>query len=206
MDLSARQTHWDTIYSTKAPDAVSWYEAIPQVSLELIRATGLALDAPIIDVGGGASRLVDALLEVGYSDLTVLDVSAAALEASRLRLGEHSERVERVVADITNWQPDRRYNCWHDRAVFHFLTDAEDRQRYVDCLTRALSTDGHAIIATFALDGPEQCSGLPVVRYDAATLATTLGDAFELVEYRAIEHITPWGAVQRFQVSHLRRR
>jgi trans-aconitate methyltransferase len=159
----------------------------------------------IIDIGGGASRLVDCLVFRGYEDVTVLDLSEAALAAARSRLGEIAGRVTWVAADVTIWEPSRTYDIWHDRAAFHFLTEREDQAAYVARLRRAVRPGGHAIIGTFAPDGPERCSGLLVSRYDATSLAATLGRGFELIDARRHEHVTPWGATQKFQFSTFRR-
>lgn len=196
-----RQAHWQHVYTRKDEQAVSWFEAVPQVSLDLIRATGIGPDAAIIDIGGGASRLVDALLDEGFHDLTVLDVSREALAKTKARLGARSGPVHWLTADVTIWQPARRYDLWHDRAALHFLTAPEERAAYAERVLRAVKPGGHVIIATFAPDGPERCSGLPVVRHDAASLAALLGPSFELMESRRQDHTTPAGATQRFQFS-----
>jgi SAM-dependent methyltransferase len=197
--------HWQNVYTTRRETEVSWFQATPSLSIELIRSVGAFGQAAIIDIGGGASRLVDALLDQGCTDVTVLDVSEAALSATRARLGERAAGVQWIAADATHWNPPRQYDLWHDRAAFHFLTDANDRAAYVERLTRALASGGHAIIATFALDGPERCSGLPVVRHDAAMLTATLGNGFTLVDTREEDHPTPMGTTQRFQYSVFRR-
>ena len=193
-----RRGHWEGVYASRGPSEVSWYQARPAVSLDLIAATGAGPDAGIIDVGGGASTLVDHLLDAGYRNLAVLDVAAGALAACRARLGARAEAVEWIVADVTAWEPERTCDVWHDRAVFHFLTEAADRRAYVTTLRKALAGRGHLIVATFAPDGPPRCSGLPVVRYDAASLGAELGEGFRLVETRREEHVTPAGTVQPF--------
>lgn len=205
MSEPGRQAHWQAVYQDKGEDRVSWFQATPAISLDLIRAVGAKANAAIIDVGGGASRLVDGLVAEGYRDLTVLDLSANAIALAKVRLGAAAAAVDWIVADVTQWRPERHYDVWHDRAAFHFLTDAADRAAYIERLTAALRPGGHAIIATFALDGPERCSGLPVVRYDAERLAATLGDAFSLVETRRHDHQTPLGGIQHFQFSVFRR-
>ena len=199
------RAHWQNVYTTRRETEVSWFQATPSVSLELIRSVGALGRAAIIDIGGGASRLVDALLDHGCQDVTVLDVSEAALSATRARLADRTAAVQWIAADVTRWDPPRQYDLWHDRAAFHFLTDANDRTAYVEGLGRALRSGGHAIIATFAADGPERCSGLPVVRYDAAMLGATLGNRFTLMESRREDHLTPMGTTQRFQYSVFRR-
>jgi trans-aconitate methyltransferase len=180
---------------------VSWFQVHPDYSLELIEAAGLAASEPIIDVGGGASRLVDHLLEVGHMDLTVLDISEAALERAGARLGKAALKVHWLVADITAWKPERQYRLWHDRAVFHFLTDAADRAAYRRALDSALAPGGTAIIASFAPDGPERCSGLPVQRYSPESLAAELGSGYKLKQSRSEDHVTPLRRIQRFQYS-----
>lgn len=186
-----RKAHWEQVYSTRKPHEVGWYQAYPEIPLHLIASTGMAKNEAIIDVGGGASNLVDALLENGYQDVTVLDLSAAALEATKARLGEASSQVKWLVADITSFTPTRPYAVWHDRAVFHFLTDATDRQRYLAAARAALPPGGHLIIATFALDGPPQCSGLDVARYSPESLQQEVGEGFTLAESFGGLHITP---------------
>lgn len=197
--MSSRQ-HWETVYREKPEDTVSWFQAHPGISLELIHAHAAHGDA-LIDVGGGASRLVDHLLAEGYSDLTVLDIATTALERARTRLGAAASRVEWLTADVTAWRPVRRYGLWHDRAVFHFLTEPAQRDAYREALAASLAPGGHAIIASFALDGPERCSGLPVHRYSPDSLAAELGPRLRLLESRTEEHATPAGRVQRFQYS-----
>jgi trans-aconitate methyltransferase len=203
--MSDRSTHWDHVYATKGEAEVSWYQDSPATSLEMIRAANPNHDAAIIDIGGGASRLVDALLQDGYRDVAVLDLSANALDAAKKRNGGAASMVDWIVADATSWQPAKTYDVWHDRAAFHFLTDPRDRAAYVQRLRSALATDGHVIIATFAPDGPEKCSGLPVQRHDSASLAAELGPEFALIETRSETHHTPWDSTQAFQFSRFRR-
>jgi SAM-dependent methyltransferase len=198
---NARRDHWDDVYASKAETEVSWFEATPAPSLELLALVGATPHSAILDVGGGASRLVDHLIAAGYEDVAVLDLSVAALAAARARLGAAAERVAWIAADVTAWTPPRAYDVWHDRAAFHFLVDPADQAAYRVRLRQALRPGGHAILATFALDGPERCSGLPVQRWDAAGLAEFLGPDFALVEARRHEHVTPRGAVQRFQFA-----
>jgi trans-aconitate methyltransferase len=204
-DADFRLSHWQNVYSEKAENQVSWFQETPAISLELIEAVHPKFDSAIIDIGGGASRLVDVLVRAGYRDLTVLDVSDNAIAMAKVRMGEPIAMVKWIVADVTQWDPAGRYDLWHDRAAFHFLTEDLDRTAYVERLTSALRPGAHAIIGTFAMDGPERCSGLPVVRYDAALLSATLGDAFAFVETRRHDHRTPMGGVQRFQFSIFRR-
>ncbi|MBW7971806.1 class I SAM-dependent methyltransferase [Bradyrhizobium sp. BR 10289] len=204
--MSGRSTHWQNVYATKGETEVSWFQDSPATSLEMIRAANPQHGAAIIDIGGGASRLVDALLQGGYRDITVLDLSANALAAARQRIGEAASMVDWIVADATTWQPAKSYEVWHDRAAFHFLTDPHDRAAYVERLRSAVAPGGHVIIATFAPDGPEKCSGLQVQRYDSASLAAELGAEFELMETRRETHHTPWNSTQAFQFSRFRRR
>jgi SAM-dependent methyltransferase len=206
MQSEGRQVHWEGVYTKKGENEVSWFQENPAPSLELIAQVGATSASAIIDIGGGASRLVDNLVERGFEDVTVLDLSEAALEAARARLGDRAAQVHWIVADATVWEPLRAYDIWHDRAAFHFLTEDRDRAAYVARLELALKVGGYAIIATFALDGPERCSGLPVVRYDPVSLGQTLGRAFQLVDARRHAHATPWGTEQLFQFSVFRRR
>ena len=205
MKAADRKAHWERVYATKAEAEVSWFQEDPRPSLEALARIGAGPGAAIIDVGGGSSRLVDRLVHEGFRDVTVLDVSAAALEAAKARLGEAANGVRWIVADATEWAPQRTFDVWHDRAAFHFLVDLDDQAAYVDRLRKALRRGGHAIIATFAPDGPERCSGLPVARHDAESLGAALGPEFVLVESRRHDHRTPSGAVQRFQFSVFRR-
>lgn len=197
--------HWDRVYSGMAAEAVSWYQEHADRSLGLIRRAGVPLDAPLIDVGGGASTLVDDLLAANYRDITVLDLSDAALATARTRLGDRAGSVRWLTADVTTASlPAHAYALWHDRAVFHFLTAPEDRRAYVKQVLRSVRPGGHVIVATFAEDGPLRCSGLPVMRYDAAGLHAEFGDAFELVEHERELHRTPSGATQPFTWCHCR--
>ncbi len=176
---------------------MSWYQAVPEVSLELVDVLAIPRDAAVIDVGGGASFLVDELLARGFHDLTVLDLSASALDATRRRLPADAP-VLCVHADLLTWEPDRRYDLWHDRAVFQFLVAASDRVTYVATMRRAVVSGGNVIVGTFAEDGPEVCSGLPVDRYSAADLSAALGDSFDVLATRRERHVTPRGAAQPF--------
>jgi trans-aconitate methyltransferase len=193
-----RQEYWNRIYRSKGSQEVSWHQRRPDLSLELIEASGVSRDAGIIDVGGGASTLVDHLLDAGYTALAVLDLSGVALSHSRSRLGARADMVEWFEADVTSFQPPRRFGLWHDRAVFHFLTETDDRCRYVATLRRTLQPEGAVIISTFALDGPQKCSGLDVVRYDEHSILSEFGEEFQLREVLHETHVTPWGSEQRF--------
>lgn len=200
-----RIAHWQNVYATKGETEVSWFQDRPAISLEMIRAASPDRAAAIIDIGGGASRLVDALLHDGYRNLAVLDLSANALDVAKKRIGATASTVDWIVADATTWRPAKTWDAWHDRAAFHFLTDPRDRAAYVERLRSAVAPGGHVIIATFAPDGPEKCSGLPVQRHDSASLSAELGPEFELVETRGETHHTPWHSTQAFQFSRFRR-
>jgi trans-aconitate methyltransferase len=204
-DVTGRTDHWESIYSTKGEKDVSWFQENPAVSIDIIDTVWGEKPALFIDIGGGASRLADTLAKRPGFAVTVLDLSHSALEAAKSRIGAGAADIEWIVADITHWQPARPYDIWHDRAALHFLTEEDDRVRYVGALCATLRIGGVAIIGTFAPDGPERCSGLPVMRHDAASLADMLGDAFELIDTRPHEHPTPWGSVQKFQFSSFRR-
>ena len=205
MSTLERQAHWQNVYQTKDEQTVSWFQERPDISLDLIHATGVDTGAPIIDIGGGASRLVDALISEGFNAVSVLDLSEKALETSKARLGAEGAQVQWIVADITRWQPSQAYDVWHDRAALHFLTDPKDRAAYVERVLKTVRFGGHVIVGTFAPDGPERCSGLPVVRHDAASLGELLGSSFALADTRRHDHQTPSGAIQKFQFSRFRR-
>jgi SAM-dependent methyltransferase len=189
--------HWDEVFGSRGVDGVSWFQAVPAVSLELVGALGIDSDTPVLDVGGGGSFFADELVRRGFEDITVLDLSATALEAARARLSADTP-VRMLRADLLVWEPDRAYGLWHDRAVFHFLVDAGDRERYLATMRTALARGGAVVIATFADDGPETCSGLPVRRYSASDLIAELGAGFTHVETRREDHVTPRGLPQPF--------
>jgi trans-aconitate methyltransferase len=201
---SAGGEHWNTLYATKAVDEASWFQKSPATSLQLISSVASPGSA-IIDVGAGTSTLADALLDAGWSDVTVLDVSTAALEAVTRRLGERQRDVSFIAADVASWRPLRRYRVWHDRAVFHFLVDPQDHQRYVATATNAVQPEGAVVIGTFAADGPTRCSGLPTARYTADELAAAFAPAFRLEHTEREHHVTPSGVVQPFTWVVLRR-
>jgi trans-aconitate methyltransferase len=193
-----RKTHWEDIYRDKSPLEVSWFQREPALSLQLITNTGFSTDASIIDIGGGASILVDRLLERGYQHLAVLDISGIALSHSKQRLGSAAAQVEWLESDITTFAPSHPFDIWHDRAVFHFLTEAGDRKCYVETLQQTLRPGGNLILAAFAVGGPTHCSGLDIVQYDAEKLAAELGDGFTLAEQLSETHITPAKVPQQF--------
>ncbi len=192
------KSHWEEIYNTKSPTEVSWYQTRPSLSLKLIEATGIEKGQGIIDVGGGSSMLVDCLLDEGYEDLAVLDISGQSLMIARARLGDREDDVEWYEADATEFQPPRQFHLWHDRAVFHFLTDERDRRKYVNVLEEALMPEGFLVMATFAIDGPKRCSGLGTVQYDEESMSLELGDEFVLMEKVDEAHVTPGDKEQKF--------
>ncbi len=200
-----RKSHWQNIYTQKAPTEVSWYQPRPEKSLELIARTRVEKSAQIIDVGGGASTLVDTLLAQGFQHITVLDIASAAIERAKARLGEQTNKVTWLEADITLANlPPSHYDVWHDRAVFHFLTDASDRKAYVTRVGESLKSSGHLIIATFAPDGPLKCSGLNVVRYGPEELRGEFGDEFQLIDSVSEIHQTPFKIEQKFTYCYLK--
>lgn len=200
------QPHWEHVYDTRRPDEVSWFEPAPATSLALIEQAAPSRDAPIVDVGAGASSLAASLLRAGYTDVTVLDVSATALAHARAALDHDADRVAWLHADVLTDALPRRYALWHDRALFHFMVDPAERERYLSAMRRALQPDAHLVLATFGPHGPDECSGLPVRRYDERELQRLLGEDFELLAARPHEHRTPSGAAQQFLYTRWRRR
>jgi len=202
----ARQSHWQRVYTDKRATDVSWYQAVPEKSLELIHASGVRREEPVLDAGGGDSTLVDHLLAEGYSDISILDISGKALQRSRLRLGKAAESVVWIESDVTAFCPIRHYSLWHDRAVFHFLTDPAERAAYIDVVHKALGPTGQLVLATFGPEGPERCSGLDICRYDIDALRQLLGDRFELRAHELQVHTTPGGSSQQFLYSRWQKR
>jgi len=203
MDVRA---HWDEVWGSKTPEEVSWYQADPSASLQLLHDAGLDESARILDVGGGASTFTDRLLAAGRRSISVLDISAEAIRRAQLRLGEQADLVEWFVADVRAFVPPHRWDLWHDRAAFHFLTEPQDRRAYLETLQRSLVPGGQLILATFSLDGPKKCSGLDVVRYSHATLSRELGEEFELLQTAEEIHTTPGGGSQAFVFCRFLRR
>jgi SAM-dependent methyltransferase len=205
-DSSAKRTHhWARVWSKSEPGNVSWYQESPEVSLRLIEATGITSDAHVLDVGGGASTLVDNLLERGFENVSVLDLCDSAIAHAKGRLGTRSAKIAWIIGDVTTFRASEAIELWHDRAVLHFLTEERDRDLYVQSLISSLSLDGHLIIATFALDGPKKCSGLEVVRYGPREISALFGEGFELLETVNETHLTPAEVEQRFAYFRLRR-
>ena len=198
--------HWREVYSAKRPDEVSWYQASPTSSLAALGRSAAGPHMSLVDVGAGASTLVDALLDRGWADVTLVDISEPALDASRARLGSRAGTVRWQVADVRRWRPGRVFDIWHDRAVFHFLTEAEDRACCKHALAQATHPGSLIVLATFSADGPEKCSGLPVRRYDAAALAAELGGEFRQIDEWRETHVTPSGSGQHFQWCVFERR
>lgn len=193
-----RKAHWQNVYQKKSPLDVSWYQKEPKLSLDLIHRAGLRSDEAIIDIGGGASVLVDCLHKEGFTNLSVLDISKNALASAKNRLGDLAKSIEWFETDIIEFSSPHQFSLWHDRAVFHFLTDKSDRNNYVKALKQALRPGGHLIIAAFAIGGPDKCSGLEIIQYDSTKLIAELSGDFELVEERNEVHITPGNKEQKF--------
>ena len=203
--MSEQKQHWDEIYSDNPSTALSWYQKEPLTSLALIERCHLSVDDTIIDVGGGASHLVDYLLRAGYRHLMVLDISSKSLQITRQRLEDMAKDVTWLESDITEFSTPRQVNLWHDRAVFHFLTEASDRKKYLDVLAKTLKPNGYVIVAAFALDGPTQCSGLDIVQYNAEKLLVEFGRGYRLLEEQSEIHITPANKQQHFNYYRMQK-
>jgi 2-polyprenyl-3-methyl-5-hydroxy-6-metoxy-1,4-benzoquinol methylase len=203
--MSECKIHWENVYQTKSPQEVSWYQQEPTLSLELINHANISKDQPIIDVGGGASVLVDYLCQQGFTNLAVLDIAGEAIALSQKRLGNLARNIKWYVSDVKQFQPEYQFSLWHDRAVFHFLTEPSDRQIYRQVLEQAIQPNGHVVIATFAIGGPVKCSGLDVIQYDAEKLVIELGDNFRLIETKSEIHVTPVAKEQKFIYCHFQK-
>lgn len=199
-----RKLHWETVYETKNPDQVSWTQEIPKNSLDLIRSCNLPKDAKIIDVGGGDSKLVDFLLAEGFTHITVLDISAKALEKAKVRLGTAAEQIKWIVSDISEFEPETMYDLWHDRAVFHFLTADDLIRRYVETANKYVK--GHLVVGTFSESGPLKCSGLEICQYSQASLTSVFADSFEKLQCLNDDHQTPFGTIQNFTFCSFKKR
>ena len=201
-----RKAHWETVYREKSPSDVSWYQELPSASLEFIRSAEVPSEELIVDIGGGASRLVDCLTEEGYTNVTVLDISGQALACAKARLGVLAEQIDWCELDVTQYETSQPVSLWHDRALFHFLTEESDRNKYITALQQSLKVGGHLIIAGFAIGGPTRCSGLDTVQHDAMGLMGRLGPGFELLEEKHEAHLTPAKKKQEFSYFHFVRR
>ncbi len=201
-----RKNHWENIYRSKPLETVSWYQPVPETSLTLIAALNLPKTARIIDIGGGDSLLTDHLLQLGYKNLTVLDISETALERARKRLGPLAGQVRWVVSDVVDFEPDESYDLWHDRAAFHFFTEQPDVEAYRVVASQAVKPGGHMLVATFSIHGPEKCSGKVITRYEPTTLETVFQDTFSQTGCLETGHSTPGGAVQQFLFCNFQRR
>lgn len=200
------KNYWDNIYKSKSETDVSWFQGVPKKSLELISELNLNPDDSIIDIGGGDSHLVDHLLDIGFKNLSVLDISSAALKKAKERLGERAGQVKFIASDITKFQPTEKYKLWHDRATFHFLTKAEDVKAYLEIANRAIADDGYLIVSTFSKTGPEKCSGLPITQYSDADLKLLFETYFSNIKCFEDTHQTPWGASQSFVYCGFRKK
>jgi len=198
-----KKEHWENIYSTKTPAEVSWTQAYPETSLELIAQTLVSKNVPIIDIGGGDSLVVDFLLKLGYTDITVLDISAAAIERAKKRLGTDATKVEWLVTDILDFKPTKTYEVWHDRAVFHFLREQEEVSAYVDMVKQYAE---NIILATFSPSGPIKCSGLEITQYNHNQMEDTFGSDFSIENYFTADHVTPFNTVQNFSFARMKKK
>ena len=206
MENFNRKNHWESIYQTKQLNEVSWYQLVPQTSLDLISKYVKSYDAKIIDIGGGDSFLVDNLLQLGYTNISVLDISEAAIERAKIRLGENTNKVSWIVCDISKFEPTEKYDFWHDRAAFHFLTDKEDINRYISTVNKAITTNGILTIGTFSENGPKKCSGIEITQYTEESLANLFPNEFEKIESFYVDHPTPFDTVQNFVFGVFRKK
>jgi ubiquinone/menaquinone biosynthesis C-methylase UbiE len=198
MDSNERKTHWENIYNTKELKDVSWYQPTPQTSLDFLKEFNVGRDAAIIDVGGGDSLLVDHLLEMGYTDIAVLDISEQALNRARQRLGEKAKKVHWIVSDAAEFKPEKKYDFWHDRAAFHFLTNEVEINKYIDTIRNHLSSNGILIMGTFSEEGPKKCSGIEIKQYSEKTLSDKLSAFFKKIKCIKVDHKTPFETIQNF--------
>ncbi|MGF6849148.1 ubiquinone/menaquinone biosynthesis C-methylase UbiE [Chitinophaga sp. W3I9] len=203
--MEENKAHWENVYHTKKPSEVSWTQDVPQTSLDFILSCNIPKTAGIIDIGGGDSKLAGFLLDAGFTNITVLDISARALERARQRLGEKADLVKWIVQDITTFQPDASYEVWHDRATFHFLTAAKQVDRYLNIARQSINAGGYAVIGTFSTNGPEKCSGLPIKQYNEGTLTDQLSNGFKKVKCITENHVTPFNTTQHFLFCSFRR-
>ena len=199
---NTKKEHWETVFTTKAENEVSWYQNEPKTSIQLIQACKVAKDAKIIDIGGGDSYLIDSLLELGYTNLFLLDISSAALERAKKRLGDKAKDVTFIVSDSLHFQSDEKFDVWHDRASFHFFTEASDIEQYKANVIANTNQNAHLILGTFSEDGPLKCSGLPITQYSVEKMEAVFGEDFELENCFTEDHETPFGTVQNFIFCH----
>lgn len=205
MEKFDRKKHWETIYQTKQLDEVSWFQPTPETSLRFFKQFDVPKTAKIIDVGGGDSFLIDHLLDLGYQDISVLDISAAAIERAKKRLGERADKVTWITSDIVNFEPAEKYDFWHDRAAFHFLTDEQEISNYIETAHRHINTNGFLVMGTFSEQGPKKCSGIAIKQYSEATMTERLKVGFEKITCFTIDHTTPFDTVQNFVFCGFRR-
>jgi SAM-dependent methyltransferase len=198
MEEFNKEAHWQNIYNTKNLDEVSWYQTTPTTSLTYIKQFNLPLSAKIIDIGGGDSFLVDHLLDLGYTDITIVDIAAKAIERAQARLGNKAKMVTWIVADAANFNPTEKYDCWHDRAAFHFLTDDKDINNYITTANKAIAPNGKLVIGTFSEQGPTKCSGIAIKQYTPQTLTNLFTPYFTAVDSKIIDHQTPFNTTQNF--------
>ncbi len=206
MENFNRKAHWENIYTTKELTDVSWYQPVPETSLHFLEQSGLPKTAKIIDVGGGDSYFVDHLIKLGYTDLTVLDISENALERAKVRLGKNAAQVKWIVSDATAFVPEESYDFWHDRAVFHFLTEEKDIAAYQDVLTKGIKANGTLVLGTFSEDGPTKCSGIPIKQYSEKSMVERFTTGFEKITCLQVDHPTPFGTTQNFVFCSFRKR
>lgn len=202
---STLKKHWETVYQTKDTTKVGWFQPKPQISLNMISKTGISVESSILDVGGGDSLLVDRLLDMGFKDITILDISSSALEKAKERLGPSGSNIHWIVSDMLQFKPDRKFTLWHDRAVFHFLTDQNEREAYRGLVESSITPGGYLVIMTFSKSGPKSCSGLPVQQYDIQDLENFFHKEFELIEGKNYDHLTPSGSVQNYTICLFRK-
>ena len=198
MEVFDRKAHWENIYSTKKLNEVSWYQPKPETSLGFIQDLNISKTASIIDIGGGDSFLVDNLLKLGYTNVTVLDISRKAIERAKKRLGKQSEQVTFIEADASNFMPSQTYDLWHDRAAFHFLTDEKEIENYIKAAENGVKSSGNMIIGTFAVDGPTKCSGIEIKQYSKTSLSDRFGKQFKKLDCKKLGHKTPFDTIQNF--------
>ncbi len=205
MDKKTRKKYWENIFETKKPNEVSWYQETPETSLAFLNSFNLPKTSKIIDIGGGDSFFVDNLIELGYQNITVLDISEKSLERAKTRLGDKAEKIKWIVSDVTEFRPDTQYDFWHDRAAFHFLTDEEDIEKYITTMKSFINIDGFLVIGTFSENGPNTCSGLEIKQYSEISMSTRLGNYFQKLKCITIDHRTPFGSIQNFLFCSFKR-